>query len=597
MGRGKTYRITIEEIKGSNSGFGWQILLFAVPIVNLVFAIIGFIASFKEENHSGLFLKIFFGALTVFMIAAHIIGAFWIVDFVKEIKSENVQEEMLYDSSLLEINVEDKTNIDEDSFSFKVNYKNNNWNPVVGADIEFCVYNSNGVELLKSNISEVFCNNDEECSYNYSIKLNNTEKANELYNTAYEYLEIHVTIKMLDYNSRAENYYFEDHRILKTIDISKLESDYAEAVALYNEKDYNKAIEKFSQFGNYQESYAYIENSYNGIQQQEEEATQKALEAIYQEAKELYNQGQYEKAIEKFEEIIEYKDCRDMIAICETAITNTALENSYVSAKALYSQKKYSEAYQMFYEIKDYKDSQTYITAILDEAKTISLEYANSGDYQSAFDILDSVGYSIHQNSPNYLPIFRAYAYFIYGDYKSAVSCGLTKIVIPDGTTEVSGFQDCEGLVEIVMPSTVKSVAKDAFNGCTSLTTITLSPYIEAIGQGAFSGCTELVEFIMPDTVTAIGSNAFFGCTSLTRITLSSNIKTIGKNAFAYCISLNKIILPTTLESISVAGWDYFAGEIHYAGTIEQWELVTKEHTFMATLNKTIYCSNGNIEP
>lgn len=534
--------------KGEEGFIPTRILALPIPIINLPISIACFI-KFKREGEKG--RSIFYAILSLILIAAYTWGVFGIIDVIQERKLEEAQEQMLYDSSLFEVAVADKNNIDEDTFSFDVNYKNNNWNRIVGCDIELEVYNHNGVELLKTNITQVDCFDSQEANYNYSVDVTDTEKANELFSTAYEYLEFRITIKMLHYNRGGVECNFDDHRVLKTVDVAKLESAYEEAVNVYNSGNYNKAIEQFSVLGSYKESFTYITNSHNAIKQQEEEAIQRALEAIYQEATALYNKGQYEKAIEKFEEIIEYKDSRDMIATCETAITNTALESSYVSAKALYSQKKYSEAYWAFYDIKEYKDSQTYMTAIVDEVETVSLQYAEVGNYQSAYDILEDMGYSTDERNPNYLPILKAYYCAASGEYKNAVNYGLTKIVLPNGTTEISGFQGCVGLVEVIMPDTVITIANDAFNGCTSLTTLILS----------------------------------------------TNIKTIGMNAFSNCDSLEEIILPISLESISVKGWNSFDGEIHYAGTVEQWEVVTKEHTFMATLNKTIYCSNGNIEP
>lgn len=505
----------IEDDEDKKKGAG-QSILFLIPIVNLVISIIGFIASFREK---GLTIKIVMGALSAIVLALHIFFAFEIVDLIQERQTEKANEQMLYDSSLLEINIEDKTNIDGDTFSFGINYKNNNWNRIVGCDIEFAVYNHNGVELLKTNITQVDCFENQEASYNYSVDVNDPAKANELYNTAYEYLEIHITIKMLDYNSRVQNYEFDDHRVLKTIDAYKLESAYTEAVAVYNNGEYDKAIEKFSLLGTYKESSTYLNNSYNSIK-------------------------------------------------------NNTLEEVYITAKELYNQKQYSEAYKSFSEIKDYKDSESFMSAIINDVEKLALEYADDGDYESAYNLLIDMGFSTSSEDQNYLPILNAYHYAAKGAYKSAVFYGLTKITIPNGVTEIGDFQGCTEIVEVIMPDSITEIGDYCFSGCTSLTTLKLSSNIQAIGNYAFSGCT-----------------------ALTAIELPSNIKSIGMNAFSNCDSLEKIILPTSLESISVKGWNSFDGEIHYAGTIEQWENISKDHLFMATLNKTIYCSNGNVEP
>lgn len=101
----------------------------------------------------------------------------------------------------------------------------------------------------------------------------------------------------------------------------------------------------------------------------------------------------------------------------------------------------------------------------------------------------------------------------------------------------------------------------------------------------------------MPDTVTSIKDDAFSGCTDLKKLELSPNIKTIGMGAFSNCDSLEKIVLPVALESVSVKEMNSFDGDVYYAGTVEQWESVKKEHAFMTTFSKTVYCIDGNVKP
>lgn len=510
----------VAELKNSKGEKGYvplRLLALAIPIINLPVAIIEFINSFKEEK--GLTLKIFYGIWTIFLLVGYIWIGVVVIDAIQEKNFNEAQEQKLYDSSLLEINVENKENIDEDTFNFKVNYRNNNWNRIVGCDIEFAVYNYSGVELLKATITEIDCFENQDASYNYSARIDDTEKATELYNTAYEYLEIRVTIKMLRYNRGGIECNFDDYRVLKTVDTDRLEAAYVEAVEIYNSGDYNQAIEKFSVLGSYKESSAYLINSY-------------------------------------------------------TALENSILEETYLYANDLYNNKQYLEAYEKFSEIKEYKDSQALMNSIMDDVGDLAEQYANIGDYESACNTLFEMGFSANTYDPNYLSILEAYYFAYIGKYRNATLCGLSKIVIPYGVSEIGDFQGCTDLVEIIMPDSVTNISGYAFSECISLTSITLSPNIKIIDSYAFSDCTALTDLEIP-----------FG------------VEYIGMNAFSNCISLKKIMLPTSLKCFSVKGWNSFGGEIHYAGTVEQWEKVTKDHIFMATLNKPVYCSNGTVEP
>ena len=75
--------------------------------------------------------------------------------------------------------------------------------------------------------------------------------------------------------------------------------------------------------------------------------------------------------------------------------------------------------------------SKALMTDIVDEVERLSPDYGDRGMYQSACDLLSSMGYTTVESDVNYLPILQAYRYAESGDYKSAILYGLTKIVIP----------------------------------------------------------------------------------------------------------------------------------------------------------------------
>ena len=534
------------ETAGSSAAGGGAILFLAIAMLAVLFispfaGVFIAIRSFKKKEYIVGIISL----LVAVACTGYLIGSY--------VSSKKEQKEYNRESDRLSVDFTNKENVDgePDRFIFSFDFENNTIERIIGTDIEVVVLNFKGEELIKTNISELDIVSGQKKSYSYSVIAGDELKSDELYNTAYRYLELQITIKMLDYNDRGDNYYFSDHRVLKRIDLLELEKDYINAVGYYDEGKYQQAIDMFSQTGNYKDSSEYLNRSYAAIERIEEDEKTRLKENVYSAAMELYEQGRYSEAIDRFNEIIGYRDSEKKIEECKNAIELAKLENEYIMAIALYEQKNYSEAYRAFYDIADYKDSEKYMTAILDEVNDISEKYAAEGNYREAYNVLSDMGYSTSQNSANYLPILKAYSCASYGDYKGAVENGLTCIVIPYGTEEIGGFMNCKGLISVIMPDTVTSIKDDAFSGCTDLKKLELSP----------------------------------------------NIKTIGMGAFSNCDSLEKIVLPVALESVSVKGMNSFDGDIYYAGTVEQWESVKKEHAFMTTFSKTVYCIDGNVKP
>lgn len=169
-----------------------------------------------------------------------------------------------------------------------------------------------------------------------------------------------------------------------------------------------------------------------------------------------------------------------------------------------------------------------------------------------------------------------------------------SEIRIPEGTVKISqyAFQNCTGVTNLVIPSTVRSMGTSSFKnvgsgagdlwvygtsngtaigldgngqeltlftscrfrnvtiGATvkeigyntfrngSLTgTLTILPGVTTIGSNAFSGCRQLIgDLRIPDTVTQIGNNSFENCSGMNgTLTLSDTLISIGQSAFSGC--------------------------------------------------------------
>ena len=123
-------------------------------------------------------------------------------------------------------------------------------------------------------------------------------------------------------------------------------------------------------------------------------------------------------------------------------------------------------------------------------------------------------------------------------------------------TIGVSAFYG-SAIEKIKLPSTLKSIGNNAFNGCHNLTEINLPEGMTALANGTFKDCQSLASLTIPSTVKSIGNEVFNGCVSLTALTIPDGVTTIGNSAFINCTELKTLTLPTNLESI---GATPFAG-------------------------------------
>lgn len=111
----------------------------------------------------------------------------------------------------------------------------------------------------------------------------------------------------------------------------------------------------------------------------------------------------------------------------------------------------------------------------------------------------------------------------------------------------------CPGAMEgeFIVPESVTTLARSAFNGCSSLTKVTMPQGVTAIGANAFKSCSMVQEVNIPDGITKIEDATFYGCRRIKNITLPPALTTIGETAFYYCQSLQYMTFPSTLTTIS----------------------------------------------
>ncbi len=136
-----------------------------------------------------------------------------------------------------------------------------------------------------------------------------------------------------------------------------------------------------------------------------------------------------------------------------------------------------------------------------------------------------------------------------------AISYGgnATSIIIPDnydskpviGVGDYLFYQNAT-ILNVTLPSTLKTIGMASFKGATQLYAIVLPSSLISLGTDAFSGCSQLSSVTWSNrstaTLTTIGNNAFEEC-PLAQIDLPSSLTEIKSRAFADCLYLGRVDL------------------------------------------------------
>lgn len=121
-------------------------------------------------------------------------------------------------------------------------------------------------------------------------------------------------------------------------------------------------------------------------------------------------------------------------------------------------------------------------------------------------------------------------------------------MAVPEGVTKIKAkaFQQKTDLVNITLPSTLKSIGDQVFANCTNLETVAFNPALQTIGANAFMGCAKLGAADLSGVMT-IGAQAFAKCNMLVDVKFGPMLISLGQMAFIECWNIKSIELPGTI--------------------------------------------------
>ena len=172
------------------------------------------------------------------------------------------------------------------------------------------------------------------------------------------------------------------------------QNEYNNAVELYNEKQFEQAVNVFSGLNTYKDSQQYLDKCYIGsgdvfLEEKNFEnarteynkindsnlKTETLMKCDYSEAEQMFQDQKYKEALSVFEALGEYGDSAAYVEKCK-----------YSEAEQLFKEKKYKEALSAFESLGTYSDSAAYVEKCKIEIKFSKFDFTGE-EYQSFYSL------------------------------------------------------------------------------------------------------------------------------------------------------------------------------------------------------------------
>ncbi len=133
--------------------------------------------------------------------------------------------------------------------------------------------------------------------------------------------------------------------------------------------------------------------------------------------------------------------------------------------------------------------------------------------------------------------------------------CDVDGVLFSKDKTKIIEYPSAKLTTDFTLPTAVKTIERNAFEGAKNLKSVTLPEGLTTIGESAFDGCTTLGTISIPNSVKTIEKTALYGCEALRSITLGDGLEAIPERAFQHCSSLESINIPKGVRSIDTTAF------------------------------------------
>ena len=132
-------------------------------------------------------------------------------------------------------------------------------------------------------------------------------------------------------------------------------------------------------------------------------------------------------------------------------------------------------------------------------------------------------------------------------------------LTLPNTVRTIGEFAFTQTEIEsMILPDSVTSIERWAFDQCSALKSVTLSNNIINIDHSAFSRCDSLKKITIPAGVKTVGESMFYGCTSLESVNIGYGVEKIENEAFFHCTALKSVKIPSSVTSIGAHALGYY---------------------------------------
>ncbi len=192
------------------------------------------------------------------------------------------------------------------------------------------------------------------------------------------------------------------------------------------------------------------------------------------------------------------------------------------------------------------------------------------------------------------------------GSSSFAYCSSLTSVTLNNIYRIDSGaFYYCSALTSFNIPSGVRIIERNPFQGCTSLTNLTIasSNIYFTIDNGvlyskdlttllAYLPAKAGTSFYVPSTITKIGESAFMGNRNLSTVIMRNGVKTIGESAFNNT-NIQSIYLSGSITSIGNAAF-YNSNKLNSVKAASSIPITISNNVFSNAGNATLYVPQGS---